>query len=155
MRRFQFLTAAVLALSVVPAAFAQKGNETDAIRAQIEALQKQLESIESKPIPQRNVTQIGSSRLRARIPGLIVKIYDLGDLFALAPPYAATRKSDLTKNSNPIFSDAPGGTFGGMGGQGGGGGYFSLGPTTFRSSTGSALAMNQMSGVSGRAHQDH
>jgi hypothetical protein len=151
MRRFQFVTAAVLILSVVPAAFAQK--ETDAIRAQIEALQKQLDAIENKPIQKRNVTQIGSSRIRARNPGLIVKIYDLGDLFALAPPYAATKRSDLSKNNDSIFPAAPGSNSagsGGLGGQslGGGGGYFSLGPTTIRSSTGSALAMNQMSGNS-------
>jgi hypothetical protein len=146
MRRFQFVTAAVLILSVVPAAFAQK--ETDAIRAQIEALQRQLDAIENKPVPQRNVTQIGSSRIRARNPGLIVKIYDLGDLFALAPPYSANRQSDLSKKVESIFPDAPGSSSGGLGGLGGGGGYFSLGPTTLRSSTGSALAMNQMSGSS-------
>ena len=147
MRRFQLLMAAVLALSVVPAAFAQKG-ETDQIRAQIEALQKQLDAIENKPIPQRNVTQIGGSRLRARGPGLIVKIYDLGDLFALAPPYSATRKSDLSKTSESIFQDAPGSRQGGFGGLGGGGGYFSLGPAALRSSAGPALAMNQMAGSS-------
>lgn len=148
MKRFQFMLAfVVLGLAVSPA-FAQQGKETDAIRAQIEALQKQLQAIESKPVPQRNVTQIGASRLRARNPGLVVKIYDLGDLFALAPPYSARKQSDLGKDSQSLFPDAPGSTAGGFGGIGGGGGYFSLGPARLPASASSALAVNQMSGSS-------
>ena len=148
MKRFQFMLAfVVLGLAVSPA-FAQQGKETNAIRAQIDALQKQLQAIESKPVPQRNVTQIGASRLRARNPGLVVKIYDLGDLFALAPPYSARKHSDLGKDSQTLFPDAPGSTAGGFGGIGGGGGYFSLGPARLPASAGSALAVNQMSGSS-------
>ena len=128
--------------------FAQPGPDVKQIRAQIEALQRQLEALENQPIPKRNVTQIGGgSRIRLRNPELIVKIYDLGDLFALAPPYAAMRQGDLSKSSDSLFPSSPGNT-GSFGGLGGGGGYFSLGPAHLRAPRSSEHSLNQMSGSS-------
>lgn len=139
---------ATLTLSHFSSAFAQKGNEVDQIRTQIEALQRQLDAIENQSVPKRNVTQIGSgSRIRLRNPELIVKIYDLGDLFALAPPYAAMRQGDLSRNSESLFPSSPGNT-GSFGGLGGGGGYFSLGPAHLQAPRSSEHALNQMSGSS-------
>ena len=65
-----------------------------------------------------------------------IRIYDLGDLFAIAPPYPAQERSDLVSNgfSSLMFPNMVGqpqatmqGGFGGMGGMGGmGGGFFSV-----------------------------
>jgi len=98
---------AVFALS--SSVFAQPRSDVKQIRAQIEALQKQLEALESQSISKRNATQIDcGSRSRLRNPELIVKIYDLGDLFALAPPSAAMRQGDLSKSSDSLFPPSPG-----------------------------------------------
>lgn len=149
MRRFPEICLVILMFfSAVPVSFAQNGREVDQIRAQIEALQKQLEAIENQPISKRNVTQIGGgSRIRLRDPELIVKIYDLGDLFALAPPYAAMRQGDLSRQSESLFPSSPGNT-GSFGGLGGGGGYFSLGPARLSAPRSSEHVLNQMSGSS-------
>ena len=127
--------------------FAQPGSDVKQIRVQIEALQKQLEALESQSIPKRNVTHNGSgSRIRLRNPELLVKIYDLGDLFALAPPYAAMRQGDLSKSSDSLFPPSLGntGSFGGLGGRG----NFSLGPAHLRDPRSSEHALNQISGSS-------
>ena len=66
-------------------------------------------------------------------PVMVVRIYDLSDLFAMAPPYPATVSDDLGQEVRPLFptlSEGPftGGAMGGMGGFGGmgGGGFYSL-----------------------------
>ena len=145
------LSVALFVLAVITlssSVFAQPGSDVKQIRAQIEALQKQLEALESQSISKRNATQIGcGSRSRLRNPELIVKIYDLADLFALGPPYAAMRQGDLSKSSDSLFPPSPGNT-GSFGGLGGGGGYFSLGPAHFRDPRSSEHPLNQMSGSS-------
>ena len=44
---------AVFAFSYVSSVFAQPGPDVKVIRAQIEALQRQLEALENQPIPKR------------------------------------------------------------------------------------------------------
>ncbi|MDA1014375.1 MAG: hypothetical protein O3A00_07980 [Planctomycetota bacterium] len=133
--------------------FAQPGNsKIDAIKKQIEALQQQLNDVESSAASvSRNVTQIGSSRMRTglRRGEVIVRIYDLGDLFAVAPTYAAMRNGDLSPmNSGLLFSSQLGGgsgrSMGGMGGFGGGG-VFST-PATIQRSSMSAAPVTQFGG---------
>ncbi|MBS0202108.1 MAG: hypothetical protein JSS49_04350 [Planctomycetes bacterium] len=118
------------------------------IRQQINALQQQLEALENAPAAKRNVTQIGASRGRNRTTtGMVVRIYDLGDLFAVAPPYPARTKSDLELSpAQAIFPTAIEETQGkGMGGMGGmGGGMFSIPPTGTLSL--GAAAARQVSG---------
>lgn len=129
------------------------------LKQQISALQQQLEALENTPqAPKRNVTQIGASRARKVETGLVVRIYDLGDLFAVAPPYAAQLNSDLNPGVRSFLFDTtpfsntgsapahpPGMGGGGMGGMGGGGGFFSVTPAAALV----AGATGQVSGGSG------
>ena len=117
----------VLGVIASPAAAQENADE---LRNQIQALQDQLQQISIKQ--GRNVTEIGGARARARSTLPVIRIYDLGDLFAVAPPYAATISSDINLESRGIFSDYGGSGFSGgqgSGGLGGGGGFFSISPT--------------------------
>lgn len=106
------------------------------IKQQIAILQQQLEAMENQPPPKRNVTQIGAARSRKVETGLAVRIYDLGDLFAIAPPYPAQISSDLKPGMRTSLFDmnspgvaAPATSGMGGGGMGGmGGGFFSVFP---------------------------
>jgi hypothetical protein len=84
----------------------------------------------------------------------VVRIYDLSDLYAIAPTYAARESGQLQDQSQPIFPGAPidmtasGGMGGGMG-SGGLGGFFSV-PDTIRGSQKQMEPVRQMSqGVAG------
>lgn len=121
------------------------------LKQQIANLQQQLEAMENAPAPKRNVTQIGASRTRKVETGLVVRIYDLGDLFAIAPPYAAVISSDLSPGTrSSLFDTTPFGNAAGMGGGGMGGmggGFFSVSPATV--ATLGATATGQVSGGAG------
>lgn len=122
---------------------AQPGN-VDSIKKQIEALQQQVAEMENASVS-RNVTQIGSSRLRglSRRGDLVVRIYDLGDLFAVAPSYIATSPGDLNENqAMPLFTHVQRGA---GGGGFGGGGFFST-PANVRSSSAAAAPIGQFGG---------
>jgi hypothetical protein len=112
-----------------------KGDDANVeqLRGQIQALQAKLQDMETSA-PSSRVTQIGGTRPRGREPELVVRIYDLSDLFAMAPPYEAKFTGDLKEEDKPVFPkpaiDRAGGP-GGMGGMGGGmggmgGGFFSV-----------------------------
>ena len=127
MRRLIAL-ALLLAHTVTSVAMGQ--DNLQQLKQQIANLQQQLEVMENTPAPKRNVTQIGASRTRKVETGLVVRIYDLGDLFAIAPPYAAVISSDLSPGTrSSLFDTTPLGNTTGMGGFGGGGGMFSVSPT--------------------------
>ncbi|MCA9117191.1 MAG: hypothetical protein KDA79_19100, partial [Planctomycetaceae bacterium] len=79
------------------------------------------------------VTRIGSNRVRTNDPERTVRIYDLSDLFAVAPGYPARYPRGLGTTSGLVFGgdggagsgEMTGATgFGGAGGFGGGGGGF-------------------------------
>ncbi len=118
----------VLTTATVPG-LAQEN--VDELRDQIQALQDRLQQMSVRK--GTNVTEIGGARARARSTLPVIRIYDLGDLFAVAPPYAATISSDINSASRSIFSDHGGSAFsggqggGGLGG-GGGGGFFNVSP---------------------------
>ena len=146
MRRLMILT---LVFACSTPTLAADPDTVAQIRQQINALQQQLEALENAPAPKRNVTQIGASRARNRaVTGMVVRIYDLGDLFAVAPPYPARNKSDLDPSGgHSIFPSAiedTRGMGGGMGGMGGGGGMFSIPP--IGTLTLGAAATRQVSG---------
>ncbi|HEX4149967.1 MAG TPA: hypothetical protein VHY20_13305, partial [Pirellulales bacterium] len=72
-------------------------------------------------------TEIGSSTARPREAGIIVRLYDINDLFAVAPNYEAPKLSDL-QGAGLLFPQVatsglanPAG-----GGMGGGGGFFAV-----------------------------
>ncbi len=135
-------------------------DESQQIKQQIQQLQQQLEAMENNPPVKRNVTQIGAARARKAETGLIVRIYDLGDLFAVAPPYPAILHSDLHEGRSLLFemnsipATGGGGGMGGFGAPSGGmgGGMFSVAPATralTAASTVAGAAAGQLSGGAG------
>jgi len=114
--------AAGLVVSAASAALAQPQSVED-VRRQIESLQQQLQKLEQTDQEDRRVTELGGRRVRDRDPEQVVRLYDLGDLFALAPSYPARAPGDLGGNQVPLFPGASAGAQSG-GGFGGGGGFF-------------------------------
>ncbi len=134
-----------LALCLVTTETKAQPTSVDDIKKQIAALQSQVAEMESAAKVNRNVTQIGSSRFRSssRHDELVVRIYDLGDLFAVAPTYVATQPGNLDKNGAvPLFTHVPRGA---GGGGFGGGGFFST-PSTIQSSSASTTPIGQFGG---------
>jgi|GEM_PF-1272397 hypothetical protein len=138
----------VLCLTAQSPVNAQPGPDLNLLREQLQALQAQIDAATEQSSKRTNVTQIGGSRQRMRDGGLVIRIYDLGDLFAVAPPYAALVEGDLTKSPRGIFSSEgsyQGGR--GVGGGGfGGGGVFNIGPRNLRGPTNGQHVANQVSG---------
>lgn len=105
------------------------------LRRQLEELQKKLDGLANDPFESnRRVTEIGSaSRPKPReeeLPRLVTRIYDLSDLFAVAPSYPARQPNLLGMDESVFFRDSDfagraaaggGGMMGGGGGMGGGG----------------------------------
>ena len=151
---FRFWMALALLLACTVNSLAVGQDNLQQLKQQIANLQQQLEAMESAPPAKRNVTQIGASRTRKVESGLVVRIYDLGDLYAVAPPYAAQLSSDLQPNSrSSLFDVTPLGNATGMGG-GMGGGMFRVAPTAVVAL--GASATGQVSGAAGtvRSSQD-
>lgn len=116
-----------LILAAAPAA-AQPGSAQPAavedLRRQIESLQQQLAKLEQVDRDDRRVTDLGGRRTRELDPELVVRLYDLGDLFALAPSYPAREPADLGGVETPLFPSTSSGVQSGGGFGGGGGGFF-------------------------------
>jgi hypothetical protein len=124
------IVAVCLTLAITAQALGQnnKPSQVDDVRRQIEALQKQLNHLEMvQASPAQKVAQLGASRHQRGEPTLIVRVYDLSDLFSIAPAYAASIGNDLGLTPRPVFPEssvsqsAGGGASGMMGGMGGGG----------------------------------
>jgi hypothetical protein len=123
------VTAAILALAITATVRGQtRQAQVDEIRHQIDALQRKLGNLESaQASPAQKVTQLGASRHQRGEPTLIVRVYDLSDLFAIAPAYAAAIGNDIGLSPRALFPEAavahsgggtPAGAMGGMGGMG-------------------------------------
>jgi hypothetical protein len=126
---------AVCLVIVSQVARAQPGNtkepQADALRRQLEQLEQKLKSLEETDNQKRGITQIGNSTLRAADETrLVVRMYDLSELFTVAPSYEARQVSDLSTTEKNLFPQvtAQGMAPGAMGGFGGGGfgGAFSV-----------------------------
>lgn len=149
---------ALIALVLLPAAASaqQPPNDLEKLRLQLQVLNAQLAALEgggaqaaAAPIGAPKIAEIGANTsARGREPQMIVRFYDVSDLFAVAPPYPATYAMDLGTPPTPLFPalmaqySTPGlngamggggqfGTAGGLQGTGGmgGGGFFSVPPT--------------------------
>ena len=162
MRLALFLGAISCSLIFPVAAPAQvESPQAREIRAQLEALQARLADLTRHDSSGRNVTEIGSSRGRSHQedePRLVVRIYDLSDLFSIAPRYAAHEPGDLQARGRAIFPDVEqaagtggSGRFGG-GGMGGamGGGMFAV-PATISPP---ATTLHQATGAMGGSVAD-
>jgi hypothetical protein len=138
--RFSTLFAPILALVITANIQAQtRQTQVDEIRRNMDALQKQLNALETAAGgPSQKVTQLGASRHQRGEPTLIVRIYDLSDLFSIAPAYGAAIGNNLGLPQRPLFPEAmsafsggggtnPGGmSSGGMMGGMGGAGFFDV-----------------------------
>ncbi|MEX2138550.1 MAG: hypothetical protein WD894_04775 [Pirellulales bacterium] len=111
---------------------AERQQQTEELRVQIERLESKLKSLEATDKEKRGIAQIGNTTIRTGDETrLVVRMYDLSELFTVAPPYEARQVSDLTPNERNLFPQVPaevmatGGLGGGLGG-GGLGGAFSV-----------------------------
>jgi hypothetical protein len=119
------------AAGVQSAAGTQPGGPSpEDLRRQLQQLEAQLRAMEKADLGKRRVTTIGSAGVGGR--GGVIRVYDLGDLFTVAPAYPAPIESAVGTSGGLMFGSplgmggaavAPGG-FGGMGGMGGG--FFSV-----------------------------
>jgi hypothetical protein len=105
----------------------------DTLKKQIESLNRQLESVQTERSDSRS-TRIGPTRSRPRESVLVLRLYDLSDLFAIAPSYPAEYPREFGQAARLVFPVAgeegkpsslaamggTGGSFGGGGGMGGG-----------------------------------
>jgi hypothetical protein len=106
----------------------------ESLRRQIESLQRQLESVQDEKRDTK-VTRIGTPRLRHEA-ALVLRIYDLSDLFTIAPSYHAEFPREFGQQARLVFPVAGDGErlsagaglggrgIGAMGGGGMGGGGF-------------------------------
>jgi cell division septum initiation protein DivIVA len=124
-----------------------KSSQVEDVRRQIDALQKQLNHLEMvQASPAQKVAQLGASRHQRGEPTLIVRVYDLSDLFSIAPAYAAVIGNDLGLSPRPVFPEAAASQSGGstspMGGSMGGmgGGLFAIRNEVQLAQTGSGRA---------------
>lgn len=128
--------AGVILLATAGIVSAQSSAEqVQAIKRQMEQLQEQLHKLEHPEKPNKGVTQIGTARKNnPRDTAMVVRLYDVSDLFATAPPYAARAFDDLgipggQRSLFPSAAGEQGTSSGGMGGGGfggGGGGFFAV-----------------------------
>jgi hypothetical protein len=109
-----------------------KQSQADTLRRQLEQLEQKLKSLEETDNQKRGITQIGNTTLRSTDETrLVVRMYDLSELFTVAPAYEARQISDLSTSEKNLFPQvtaqgmAPGAMGGGFGG-GGFGGAFSV-----------------------------
>lgn len=136
--RYSVLMCALVSMLIGSAAAWGQGDKNlraKELRAQLEQIQAQLREAERQDAPGSKVTELGSSRARPHETQelqLIIRLYDLSDLFAIAPSYIAREGGDLTADSAPIFpldEVITGGNGSGLGGGGlggGGGGLFGV-----------------------------
>lgn len=102
--------------------------EADALRSKIREMQSQLESKQAADDQRRGVTRIGGSTRVAEHGELLLRVYDLHELFAMAPSYPAMIAPDFGPERRTIFPQATGATqLTGGGGGFGGGGFFNVG----------------------------
>ena len=107
------------------APLAQPGPSLSAeeLREQIRALEGKLRNVEERQDENAPVTELGGTgRTRGRDPEMVLRLYDLSDLFTVAPAYPAAVSQDFGSpaplSSMPANVGRSGVT--GMGGMGGG-----------------------------------
>ena len=163
MRHSLALVFGIILAAAPSAALSQaESEEARALRAQLEVIQKQLSDLSRKEAADHKFTEIGSSTSRTRAgeeAPRVVRIYDLSDLYAVAPPYPAREPTDLIDAARGIFPEvtveasSQGGLGGGFGGLGGGGGVFAVPSSVSRGKT-ERGTLHQVSGSSGAASHE-
>ncbi len=139
------LLAALACCLLTPAVQGDEQN-SDALRRQIESLQRQLDTANQGEPKDTKVTRIGAPRQRQREVPLVLRMYDLSDLFTVAPSYLAEFPREFGQQARLVFpvagddglgASGAGGAggrgmtgAGGMGGGGMGGGTFQVNDQT-------------------------
>lgn len=97
------------------------------LKRQIDELQSQLRKLELSEARNHRVAEIGT-RYQQREAGMVVRLYDLNDLFAVAPSYDARRFDDFQLGAAPLFPSTASASAAGPAGMGTGGmgGMFSV-----------------------------
>jgi hypothetical protein len=121
-----FLCSILMVFCAMPL-LAQESPQARQLQAQVEEIQQRLDQLRLHEGANRNVTEIGTSRGRTRNDGeprLVVRIYDLADLYSIAPSYPAREASDLQDAVRFVFPEVQTSGAGqgptAMGGMGGG-----------------------------------
>ena len=141
---------------------AQPGSpQAHELRAQLESIQQRLNALSRAESENGKVTEIGSSRGRSFVeeePRLVVRIYDLSDLYSIAPSYRAQEPGDFQASGRPIFPEAAAAGIGagpsamgglGGGGFGGGGGMFAVPSGSVSRKANDAQTLHQAAGAAG------
>jgi hypothetical protein len=115
----------LIGLAAAPARGQSKSEEMQKLQRQIQTLQDALSRLEISSQEKARVIPLGSNRMpvEEKEDVLVVRIYDLSDLFVVAPPYPAA-SPDNSGGQSLIFPNAFSELSGmmGMGGMGGMGG---------------------------------
>ena len=126
---------ACCAFFVSPIAAQPDTQDVELLKLQLRQLQAQLDQISSEPAkPElvQRVTSVGSqsSMRNKRENTLVMRVYDLSDLFTIAPQYPAQHPDDVDLESRVLFPNALAAqsSESGLGGMGGGlgGGTFNI-----------------------------
>jgi hypothetical protein len=90
--------------------------DTAELKALLQLVERRLAAIEGEPVATagERVTEIGGATRRQppveQVSKLVVRIYDLSDLFTIAPPYVAQQASDLRTppaETTSVFQQSP------------------------------------------------
>lgn len=136
-----FLIAIIISVSGAEVQ-AQADGDIESLQRQLKQLQSKISNIQTDSDPFGNrVRSVGRQRTVKPEPApdeLVIRFYDLSDVFSIAPQYQAQTPTDFHSHSAPLFPIAVAGTSGRMSGGGfggGGGGVFSFpsGPVGQRS----------------------
>jgi len=124
----KFTSRLILAVCLLPqAAHAQETTKANELRALLQAVQAKLDALQVEEGLDQRVKTLGSKpKVETPFRALVVRIYDVSDLFVVAPPYPAEKESDLVAARTPFFPVTQGSQsgVGGFGGGGFGGGGF-------------------------------
>ena len=126
--------------------------DVDDLQQQIRKLEDQLRSAQQKELGKRRFTTIGSGRTDGKGRGISIRVYDLSDLFTIAPAYPAQYEDAISTGG--VFGEVfPGGgtpsATGGQGGFGGGAGVFSVPSTQGLHTRTGVKTMQQFGAVTG------
>ncbi len=119
--------------------------DVDDLQQQIRKLESQLRSAQQKELGKRRFTTIGSGRTDGKGRGISIRVYDLSDLFTIAPAYPAQFEDAISTNGGfgQMFSS------GGM--PGGSGGQFGQGSGGFGGAGGGFFNVQSMRGLDGKS----
>ncbi|WP_166830682.1 hypothetical protein [Thalassoroseus pseudoceratinae] len=139
-----------VALTVLAPTPGRSQGDVSELQQQIRKLETQLRSAQQKELGKRRFTTIGSGRTDGKGRGISIRVYDLSDLFTIAPAYPAQYEDAISTNGGFGQMFSAGGTPTGSGGGGfGGAGFFNVQSTRGLASKSSVKTSQQFGAVTG------